>query len=125
MQARIMVVEDDPDIRALLGLELRAAGFETAFARDGMEALTLIRKTPPDLIVLDISLPAGDGFTVLERLKNFSALESIPIIVITASINPQIRARALAAGALAFFNKPFDADLLLATIENALAPISA
>lgn len=121
MGKRIIVVEDDPDIRALLDLELRANCYDTAFARDGLEALTLIRTTPPDLIVLDIGLPAGDGFTVMERLKNFAALEGIPIIVITASTNPQAHERALAAGALAYIEKPFDAESLLGTIEQALA----
>ncbi|MEA2161849.1 MAG: two-component system, OmpR family, alkaline phosphatase synthesis response regulator PhoP [Solirubrobacteraceae bacterium] len=135
MQPRIIIVEDDPDIQALLDLELRASGYDTAFARDGHGALALIQESPPDLILLDIGLPAGEsglpfsgtevGLGLLEQLKSLPEVASIPIIVITASTSSQTRERALSLGAHGFIRKPFDAESLLATIKKAVPKSSA
>src|SRR6187455_1944034 len=83
MATRILIV-DDQDIRKLLGHRLKADGFEPIFAGDAISAVNQARKEQPDLILLDLMLPAGDGYVVMERLKAMPALEGIPVIVISA-----------------------------------------
>ena len=120
MAGKILVVDDDPDIRQLLDLELEADGFERAFAHDAVTAITVARKEQPDLIILDLGLPAGDGFLVIERLRALRDLEMIPIVVLTARTTPEARQRAEAAGVAAFFEKPFDADEVLTKVRQIL-----
>lgn len=116
---KILVVEDEQDIRQLLHLQLTNAGYETAFAHDASSAVTVARREQPDLIVLDIGLPAGDGFVVMDRLKALPEFEMTPVVVITAR-DPKEGEKAVERGARAFLHKPFEGDELLAEIRRAL-----
>ena len=99
---------------------MRASEYDTAFASDAVMALSIAKKEAPDLILLDLGLPGGDGFLVLERMKNIASLACTPVIVLSARDPKANEQRALKAGAEAFFQKPVDNDRLLRAIQNAL-----
>ncbi len=120
MPTKILVVDDDKDIQRLLALRLGEAGYETVFASDGVSAISSARRQHPDLIVLDLGLPAGDGFTVLERLHAMPALSMIPVVVASARDPLLFRERALASGARSFVEKPFKVEKLIAAVNAAL-----
>jgi CheY-like chemotaxis protein len=87
-----------------------------------VNAISAVRKNNPDVIVLDVSLPAGDGFMVADRLQKLITAAATPIIFVTASEKPGMRERAMKLGAVQFLNKPFDATTLADAIESALSP---
>ncbi len=115
---KILIVEDDPEARLGLHLRLKANHYDTCFAADGLSAINEVRKNQPDLVLLDLGLPAGDGFVVIERLKRITSFAALPIIVLTARDRNANKDRALKAGANAFFQKPVQNDVLLATIQR-------
>jgi DNA-binding response OmpR family regulator len=112
-QNKILIVDDDPDLQRALRLRLRASKYDTVHAEDGYAAIAVAREEHPDLIVLDLGLPAGDGFTVLDNLQKIDSL--------SARDPHQNRERAIKGGAVAFFQKPVDNAELLDTISNELA----
>ena len=120
---KILIVDDDPDLRRALKIRLRANHYDTVQASDGYSAISVAQKEKPSLIILDLGLPAGDGFVVLERLQNSDALSSIPVIVLTARDPQSDEQKTLQAGATAFFQKPADnnelLDVIRATLPNA------
>ena len=112
-QARILIADDDSDLRLALSVRLRANNFDTVCAVDGYSALALALQERPDLIILDLGLPAGDGFAFLKKVKEYPALSSIPIIVLTGSNSRDDKKRSLESGAVAFLQKPHtDAELM-------------
>jgi two-component system KDP operon response regulator KdpE len=117
---KILIVDDNADIRLGMHLRLKANQYETFFAADAFSGVAEARKHRPDLIILDLGLPAGDGFTVMERLKQIPFLAIIPIIVVSARNGLGNQKRAYDAGAKAFLQKPVNDDELLAVIRQAL-----
>jgi DNA-binding response OmpR family regulator len=117
---KILIVEDDQDMRRALNVRLRANNYDTAFASDAVEALSIARKEQPDLVLLDLGLPAGDGFMVMDRMKDIASLSCLPVIVVSARDPEGNKDRALSAGAAAFFQKPVDNGQLMASIRRTL-----
>ena len=117
---KILIVEDDADVRLGYHVLLKANHFETFLAVDGVSAMSAALKHRPDLIILDLGLPAGDGFVVLERLRTNTNLSVIPVVVVSARDLDGNKARALKAGARAFVQKPWNDAALLMTINQLL-----
>lgn len=117
---KILIVDDEPDLRYAMNAKITANNYETVNAWDSVSAVSMAVKEQPDLIILDLGLPAGDGFIVMERFKNLAALAKIPVIVVTGQDPQTSRERALKAGAVAFFEKPTDYAGLLAAVRKTL-----
>jgi DNA-binding response OmpR family regulator len=117
---KILIVDDDPDVRQGMNVRLRANHYDTFFAGDAISGMAEARKHEPDLIILDLGLPAGDGFMVMERLLAMPSLAVIPIIVVSARDVLANKERALKAGAKAYLQKPVDNAELLKVIRRAL-----
>jgi two-component system KDP operon response regulator KdpE len=119
-KAKILIVEDDADLRRGLTLRLRANGYDIVHASDGLSAVSAARNERPDLVLLDIGLPCGDGISVLHRYANMAALSAMPVVVLTGR-DPRVAEPAVRQFYVAgFLTKPVENDVLLATIERAL-----
>lgn len=119
---RILVVEDEDNLRELVTGRLEQHGYEVDVACDGYEALARFRAQKPDLVVLDLMLPKMDGFAVCRVLKASVSQGSVPVILFSARFSPEDRLRGEEMGANAFVNKPFDPPVLLAKIHELLYP---
>jgi DNA-binding response OmpR family regulator len=121
---KILIVDDDPDIRQGMQVRLEYSGYDTCFAADVASCLAVASGDEPDLIVLDLGLPAGDGFLLIDRLKLHPTLGEIPIIVVSARDARANRERAMKAGATAYLQKPVDNAEFLAVIRKALGEVA-
>jgi CheY-like chemotaxis protein len=116
---RILVIDDDKDVLQFLAGLLRKAGYTVLTALDPLQGLMQARRETPDLVLTDILMPAGGGFALLERLTQNTRTMAVPIIVLTGSTEPDLEARAKAAGATRLLRKPCNnADLLAAVRES-------
>jgi putative two-component system response regulator len=116
----ILVVDDDPDNRSLVREALRRHGFQVRATGLGVKALQMAKKTPPELILLDLKLKDMDGYDVLQELKSDQATCDIPVVVMTGSLtNEELKQqRALALGAARFMTKPFEIEVMIREITT-------
>jgi CheY-like chemotaxis protein len=118
----VLLVDDDNTVLLGIGVRLKSMGYIVHTAKDAVSAISTVRKCEPDVVVLDICLPAGDGFLVADRLQSLVGSAATPIVFITSSDNPALREHAMKLGAVGFLKKPFDATSLADAIESALSP---
>ena len=117
---KILVVEDDFDSRKGLGIRLRAHNYEPVFAIDSVAAVKTALTTRPDLVLLDLGLPGGDGFAVLQRFKDLTPLADLPVIVLTGMSCHAKRERAAELGVDGYLQKPADNEVLMDRIRATL-----
>jgi CheY-like chemotaxis protein len=121
VSARILIVEDHPTMREAMRLVLEGEGFDIDEASDGAQALSAVHEEPPDLVLLDMSIPGVSGPDVLAAVKNDPATSAVRVIVVTAT-GEEGRAAAMAGGADHYFTKPFSPIALLHAVEEVLGP---
>jgi DNA-binding response OmpR family regulator len=117
----ILLIEDDLNVYHGIRRRLSAHNYETFYAPDAVASISQARLHHPDLILLDLGLPAGDGFVVMDRLKQIPELASIPIVVLSGRDRAANEMRSLRSGAAAFLQKPVGGDTLLRTIDRCLS----
>jgi phosphate regulon transcriptional regulator PhoB len=120
MAQRVLIVEDEPDIRDLLVFHLEREGYQVTKSRTGAEAVRLAQAAPPDLVLLDLMLPEMDGLEVCRRLRRDPATQSIPIVMLTARGDEVDRVLGLELGADDYVVKPFSPRELVARIRAVL-----
>ncbi len=118
--AKILVAEDERDIRELIGHALRFAGFEVVLVANGTEALEQTASEQPDLVLLDVRMPKLTGYEVCERLKRDPATRSIPVVFLSAKGQESEIEQGLAAGAEAYILKPFGPEDLANQVRQIL-----
>lgn len=121
MPARVLVVDDDLDLLKALNLRLRSAGYEVISAQDGLTATQLAVKMQPDVIILDIGMPGGDGHVVGRRLRSNPITTTIPVIYLTARDSVTDRHKAQELGAQGFLVKPYKNQELMSMVARSVA----
>lgn len=117
---KVLIVDDDDDVRRALMLLFKAQGYEVVAAEDAIAAVRMAVERTPDAVVLDVGLPGGEGFVVMERLQALPNVAATPVVVISGRDPRTVRDRALAMGAAAFLEKPTDNRQLLAAVRAAM-----
>lgn len=114
----VLVVEDDPEINELIGAYVELAGYRARRVGRGDDALREAGSHPPSLVVLDVMLPDLDGFEICRRLRSQPPTADVPIIMLTALDQEEMRGRARQCGATEYLTKPFDPDRLMDAIRQ-------
>lgn len=121
---RLLAVEDDARLLDAIAVCLELEGYEVMTARNGSEAFVRIAETIPDLIISDVLMPRGDGFSLVKNLRSNPRTDLIPVIFLTAKDGRGNRLNGIRAGVDAYLTKPFEPEELVATIENILTRVS-
>jgi DNA-binding response OmpR family regulator len=117
----ILIVDDDEDFLQTLTIRMRTAGYKAVVAADGMQAVMMAQRHNPDLVVLDMRMPAGDGLSVMDKLSRSTKTMNIPVIVVTAYDDDATKQQVMGLGAVNYLRKPFEVEDLLKAIGDALS----
>lgn len=120
MSKTILAVDDSASMRQMVGVTLRAAGYEVIEASDGDEALEYARKNPVDLVLTDVNMPRMDGITLVAQLRTLPSYHLTPLLLLTTESSQERKMQGKQAGATGWMVKPFNPDQLLATLERVL-----
>jgi len=120
--AKILIAEDEPDIRNLVRLSLRYTGHQVVAAEDGLAAVDLALKEKPDLVILDVQMPKLNGYDVCKRIKAEASLKHVPVIFLTVHGSEREKRQGLDAGAVEYLVKPFSPEELVRMVAKALKP---
>ena len=116
---RILVVEDQDSIRRMIEALVQARGYQVTAVSSGAKAIDVALTDAPDIVLLDLNLPGQyDGFDVCQRLRSEPTTRTVPVVIISAMDDDESRARATAAGATAYYTKPFSPIALLKEIDR-------
>jgi len=121
---KVLLVDDEADIIRSLTIRLRAAGYDVVAAMDAFQATQTAMESQPDIIILDLGIPAGGGHMVIQRLQGSSKTCSIPIIILSARCDADNKALAKSEGASIYITKPYKADDVLAAIAELIGPLA-
>src|SRR5438552_13496631 len=113
---RVLIADDDQDVREVLVESFRVAGFDVLEAKNGLEALLYVKRDRPDAVVLDLMMPRLGGVEALKRIHSFNP--GIRVLVVTGAIDPELQRQATAAGAAGVFAKPVSAATLVAALAG-------
>ena len=122
---RILVIDDDKNVVDLLSSFLREGGYEVISALDPVQGFMAAQKQLPDVVLLDVAMPAGGGLPLLKKLTASNKLRRVPVIVITAATDPGLEPQMKDAGARAFLKKPLERETILSAVGQVLAPPAA
>jgi DNA-binding response OmpR family regulator len=117
---RILVVEDDPDLRRILKLQLSSLDYEVTEACDGAAGFKSVQQDRPDCVILDLMMPVMDGFGFLKRARSLFSTKDTPIIILTASEDERNRLKGFQYQADAYMSKPYDIDALHGEVQRLL-----
>lgn len=115
---KILIIEDDYDLSALMIRHLHSADYDVLNVGDAIQGVQFARKEIPHLIVLDLMMPGGGGLNVLDRLNRLPETQHIPIIVLTGVHDPEMKEKVMQAGAVEYLEKPYNAQELLRSVEE-------